>query len=250
MRGLAPAVAALALVFAGTAMAGSALIRGTATYRERLALRPGAVLEVELLDVSRADAPAERLGAVSFPVTHQVPIGFELPYDPAAIEPRHRYSVAARLVAGGRVIFRSDSANPVLTNGAGDSVDILMVRMAAPPAAGAADPAALLATWTVDAIGGEPAAAGVASYLTLSADGRAEGSGGCNRFSGGWTADGAALRIGPLAATRRACLPAPMQQEDRFFAALEAARGFRIEAGRLVLVDAAGAPLARLRRQP
>jgi len=34
-------------------------VRGTATYRERMALPPGAVLEATLEDVSRADAAAE-----------------------------------------------------------------------------------------------------------------------------------------------------------------------------------------------
>ena len=34
------------------------VIEGTATYRERMALPPGAVFEATLEDVSRADAPA------------------------------------------------------------------------------------------------------------------------------------------------------------------------------------------------
>ena len=39
-------------------------VRGTAMYRERIALPPGAVLEVSLQDVSLADAPARELGSV------------------------------------------------------------------------------------------------------------------------------------------------------------------------------------------
>ena len=57
------------------------------------------------------------------------------------------------------------------------------------------------------------------------------------------------LRIGPLGATRRACPPPAMAQEAAFFAALEAARGFRVQRGLLVLLDADGRPLARLDRQ-
>jgi heat shock protein HslJ len=37
-------------------------VKGTATYRERMALPPGAVLEATLEDVSRADAAAEVIG--------------------------------------------------------------------------------------------------------------------------------------------------------------------------------------------
>ena len=39
-------------------------VSGTATYRERMALPPDAVLEVKLQDVSLADAPAVELGSV------------------------------------------------------------------------------------------------------------------------------------------------------------------------------------------
>ena len=40
------------------------VVRGTATCRERIPLRPGAVLEVSLQDVSEADAPSTELGSV------------------------------------------------------------------------------------------------------------------------------------------------------------------------------------------
>ena len=61
---LAAALAAMLALTAGTAMAELATIEGEATYRERIALRPGVVLEVELLDISRADAPSERLASI------------------------------------------------------------------------------------------------------------------------------------------------------------------------------------------
>jgi heat shock protein HslJ len=45
-------------------------VKGTATYRERMALPPGAVLEATLQDVSRADAPAVVIGQVSLENTY------------------------------------------------------------------------------------------------------------------------------------------------------------------------------------
>ena len=69
------------------------------------------------------------------------------------------------------------------------------------------------------------------------------GSGGCNSFRGSYSLDGGTFRFGPIAATRRACPPPQMQQETRFFAALEATRGVRVEDGALLLLDAAGATL-------
>lgn len=77
---------------------------------------------------------------------------------------------------------------------------------------------------------------------------RVSGSGGCNRFTGPASVSSSGVRIGPLAATRMACLDDAMAVEGRFFAAIESARGARIEEGRLVLLDAAGKPALRLAR--
>ena len=150
----------------------------------------------------------------------------------------------------GQVILRTDSANLVLTGGAGNTVDLTLVPPAQPEAAAAeSGQAALAGTWTLEDIGGARAAAGVESYVSLTAEGEVLGRGGCNGFRGSYSLDGEALTLGPLAATRRACPPPQMQQETRFLAALEATRGFRIEDGRLVLVDALGDPVARLVRE-
>ena len=62
-------------------------VGGTAAYRERIALPPDAVLEAELQDVSRADAPAIVLGRFRAGPAGQVPIPFAIPYDPARIGP-------------------------------------------------------------------------------------------------------------------------------------------------------------------
>lgn len=115
----------------------------------------------------------------------------------------------------------------------------------------AADAAApLVASWIAEDIGGAASAEGVTSYVKMTDTGTAQGQGGCNSFTGHYTVDGATLAIGPLASTRRACPPAQMDQEGKFFAALEASKGFRIEDDKLVLLDAAGATLMTLHKQP
>ena len=45
----------------------TATIRGTAAYRERIAVPPGTRLEIRLLDISRADAPARTLAELTLP---------------------------------------------------------------------------------------------------------------------------------------------------------------------------------------
>lgn len=76
--------------------------------------------------------------------------------------------------------------------------------------------------------------------LRLDAEGRASGFGGCNRFSGRWSAEGGRLRLGPLAATRMMCLTPGGEQETVFLAALEQTRSARLEGRQLLLLDAQG----------
>ncbi len=60
----------------------SANVTGTVSYLPRIAMPPSAILEVTLVDVSRADAPAITLasqGAIFG--DRQVPIALELVYD-------------------------------------------------------------------------------------------------------------------------------------------------------------------------
>lgn len=100
-------------------------------------------------------------------------------------------------------------------------------------------------SWSLKALQGDPVDLSGAMrepQLVLQSDGRAVGSGGCNRFSGAYTLQDAHLKFGPLAATRMAC--PDMQIEDRLFALLDQVAGWRIEGGRLSLLDASGSVLA------
>ncbi len=103
-----------------------ATVTGTVTWRQALPIPPDAVLTVRLVDTSRADAPAEVLGERTFSALSSTPIRFELPYDPARIDPRLRYQVSARIEARGALRFISTTAHPVLTRGAPSHVDIVV----------------------------------------------------------------------------------------------------------------------------
>jgi putative lipoprotein len=239
--------AAIALAAPQASRAQGAVITGTATYRERIALPPGAVLEVELRDLSRADAPGAPIAAARIAVEGQVPIRFALPFDAARIEPQGRYGVAARLLPGEEVGFRSERPVPVLTQGAGREVEILLLRARGEATSGPA-PALVGPAWVAQEIGGRGVAARVRTDITFGADGRAYGSGGCNRFTGGYTLEGPSLRFEAMASTNMACEPPTMDQEQRFHQALAGVRGWRIENGILHLTGEGGAPLLRLSR--
>jgi putative lipoprotein len=108
------------------------VVSGMATYRERIALPAGAVFEAVIEDISKAGAPAVELArARSKPAG--VPIPFSIDYDPAALDPRARYSVRARILVDGRLWFTSDTIHPVLRNAGDTRVDILMRRVQSVP---------------------------------------------------------------------------------------------------------------------
>jgi putative lipoprotein len=101
--------------------------------------------------------------------------------------------------------------------------------------------------WLVEDIAGRGVIDRAQTTISFEASGRVSGSGGCNRFTGSATLAGEALKLGLLAATRRACVPALMDQEQKFFKAIEAVRGYSVDAnGLLHLKGANGEPLLRL----
>ena len=111
----------------------SAVITGTVTYRERIALPPESVIEISLLDVSRQDAKAILIAQRAFNPQSQVPIAFEIDYSPADIDERYTYVISVRISDQGRLMFINDTHAPVLTHGAGNHVDMTLVRAETPP---------------------------------------------------------------------------------------------------------------------
>ena len=111
-----------------------ARVTGTVSYRERLALLPGAVIKLQLADVSRADALAVVIGEQIIRTDgNQVPFRFEIPYDPAVIKPQNTYAVSARLEdANGRLRFITDQRYAVITRGAPTHVDLVLRQVSAP----------------------------------------------------------------------------------------------------------------------
>lgn len=126
-----------------------------------------------------------------------------------------------------------------------------------PPTAGSASPSpSPLASgldgsaWTMALPTG--AAGNLETLPTLRFDaGRISGSDGCNRFSGSYTSAPGQLQFGSeRIGTRMACPAEDGAQMARAVdGALSATRGYRIDAGKLVLLDAAGAPLMRFDAQ-
>ena len=103
-------------------------------------------------------------------------------------------------------------------------------------------------TWLVEDIRGGGVVDRAQTTIGFDERGGVHGSSGCNQFNGAAEVAGETLSFGPLAATRRACAEALMDQESKFFAALDAVKGYRFDGPFLLLTDAAGDPLMRLTR--
>ena len=199
---------------------------GNISYRERVALPPGFVVKVELLDISRQDAPAETLNSIELTPSHQVPIPYEIHFDKARIDPRHSYAVRAQILVEGRLWFTSTQIIPVITRGAPRHADHLAATRG--PQADMGGPN-FTGDWLVEDISGRGVIDNLQSTLRFDAKGRVYGIGGCNRFTGVVKSSGDGLSFGPLAATQMACPPAIADQESRYFAALAAVRSAHIE---------------------
>jgi putative lipoprotein len=229
----------LVLVFALfaplAAQAAEIALSGTVSHRERIALPPGAVLQVSLERIDAAGAPL--LTAETDIAGAQVPVRFAFTAD-VDLAPEASYGLSAAIVEGRSVLFRT--AAPVRFDPAAPApLALLVVRAAAsrPPAAA---PNLVGTEWRIETIAGVPVAADPAPTLAFQPDGRAGGDTSCNIWFSQPALDGNALSFGVVGATERACAPELMEQEQRFLTALGEVAAFEIAGDTLHLSDAAG----------
>lgn len=240
-------------------------IEGDVFYRERMMLPPGAEVEVQLQDVSRADALATVLASVMFKPEGGPPYPFSIEYKPADIDERMRYSLRATITVGDQLMFTStEFIDPF----SGEALNIMLQRVpepvekspaeprpetdigtqaAAQPESKAAEPSSNTPAWRLDTLGGETAplgAGGTAIDLVLNAqDGTASGFSGCNRYQGsfaksGKSTHGTPIKFGPMAVTMRACAEGD-EAERAYLTMLDGVDGYRIQASSLALLQGA-----------
>ena len=111
------------------AMSQQEKIQGSVTYLERIALSSNAQLEIVLADVSLADAPYQAIVEKKINPAGQVPIQFELNYDPKKIMANHTYAVMARITDDGKLLFINDQSYQVITRGQPNTVKMVLKRV-------------------------------------------------------------------------------------------------------------------------
>lgn len=241
-RSLLAAIVA-GLASGSTAVAAHAMLSGTVVFRERMALPPDALAEVTLVDVSRADAPAEVIARTVVKAGPGSPIPWRLDFDQARILPGRSYALQARISDGERLLFINETHHAVLAGGT-DITEIRVERVGA----GQAEAPSPTGSWLAEDIKGGGVIDDLQSVLEIDGTGQVSGTGGCNRIMGQAKITGTAISFGQMASTMMACPQATMDQERKFIAALEESRSFQLvpEQGKLILLDADGKPTMQL----
>jgi putative lipoprotein len=136
MRLLLSLVFAAAMVACGSETGGSsagqamAQIEGTVFYRERIALPPHAVVEIQLEDVSRPDALATVMATVTLNSKSGPPYAFSIDYDPTQIDSRMTYALRATIRVDDKLMFTTmDYTDPF----SGNPVSVLVRRVPTSP---------------------------------------------------------------------------------------------------------------------
>lgn len=241
-------IALIASLGGAPAMAESVEMPVVVRIAEGASLPPEAMLEVELLDVSRADAPATVIAARRYRI-EALPAIIKLPYDDVGIDPRMSYVVSAKVRAGETVLLRTTTAYPAITRDAPERPEITLEQTGTMPVAGM--PRITGIEWAAFEIGGRMLVTEDPPSMTFGEDGRFGMYGGCNRFTGqAEIGDGTLTILQPLAGTRRACPEPRMNLDKAMVEALEKTTGFVRYGKNLSLTNDAGVTVLRLTERP
>lgn len=110
-------------------MANESTIKGEAVYTDNLTLPKDAKFEVTLEDVSLMDAPSVVIGQTTIAPAGQIPIAYTITFDDEKVILGHRYAVRAQITQGDKLLYMTDTMNPVFTGNDNNKVDIVMKRI-------------------------------------------------------------------------------------------------------------------------
>ena len=247
MRLLKCAVFTLALV---PALAAAENITGSVTYLQRMMLPPDSTLRVHVQDTTLADAPSKTLGTYEVENPGAPPYGFSFEIDPAMVDETQNYGLSATIHQGDRLLMTTDTAYPVLTQGAGNTVDMVLTMVASAEAEAKPDSDFVNTYWKIVTLNGAEVPVANAQrepHLILKSDGSYNATVGCNMILGGYSLDGETVAFKPGPMSLMACMPPIDAFERDLVNALSAAASFDVEGDSMKLVDGSGGALATFR---
>ena len=232
-------------------LAAPVTLSGQVTYRERIALPDPATLEIQLIDQSVPGLPPRLDVRAPIATKGGVPLSFSLGFDGAMILPNHSYALIAAISGDSGLLFRN--FEPYVVNPLAPAAPVVIVtnfvgHIEAPssmsPTPDAPSPPAILdSIWTATTIGDTPVLPRTRPSITIGADMRAGGSGGCNAWFAQAELDGDTIRLGSITSTQRGCTQSINLQEQAFKSALAGAATWQVSGDQLTLFAADGKTL-------
>ncbi len=218
-------------------------ISGEVLYRERIALPPNAVLTVQLVDISLADAPSSVIGKQIVDPAGQVPIKFTIAFDPVVIQGKAQYALEARITVDNTIWFINDTRHSVdPLDASPQSMVLKMVKQSETPEA----PSIFDVTWLVDEVDGTALGGEARVTFIVTEDGKVSGKGPCNSYFGTAQIHDGTIDIGDIGSTLMGCAPELMESEKKLLEVLGKAARFRVGNGKLVLSDSAAKDIMHL----
>lgn len=230
------------LVVPGTTQAAEQVLKGEVMYRERIALPPNAVVSVQLADVSLADAPAAIIGEQTVEPAGQVPVKFEIRFDPSVIQSNMSYALQARITVDDKLWFITDTRHEV--DPMTDAPQTLMVKKVS----GQAEPNAAAfygKDWKVELLDRIATLPEKRATFRIEEDGKIGGKGFCNGYFASAKVEGDAIEIGQAGSTQMACAPELMAADRALFDAFAKAAQIRVNGEFLALSDKDGRDIVR-----
>ena len=225
------------------ALAGS--LEGIATLKVSMPVPADALVEVQLQQLGAADAPAVLLGKARFKAGSGAPFPFRIPYVEGMVQPGHRYSVRAVISEAGRLLFSSDTVQPVF-QGSSAALQLQLMPVGDAPLRGVIWLQAPAASLAVSAQAARQEVQLRLDPLSPSVSGSAD----CNRLEGSYRLEGDRLRFGAIDTTVLRCEPEVMADELRLLNDLQRVRGWRFVDRYFEMLDDTGTLLLKLETRP
>ncbi len=119
----------ISLFLSLSVMANASTIKGEAVYADSLALPKDAKFEATLEDVSLMDAPSVTIGQTVIDPAGQIPIAYTITFDDEKIILGHHYAVRAKITQNNKLLYMTDTVNPVFTGNGSSNIDLVMKRI-------------------------------------------------------------------------------------------------------------------------
>jgi putative lipoprotein len=255
VKALTGVLFAILCVAAPSSFAAQITLTGEVTYRERIALPEGARLRVQVVDTTAGGSPTRVEAEAAIATPGQQPLTFTLIFDERLLDPSHDHALFAEISSGLELWFRSSQPFPVNPLAPEGDIAVLVdftgrMVQSSETIAEAVMPIVDL-NWRALAIKGVRVDLGVDSTLSIASDMRAGGKGGCNNWFAQAELESDKITFSAIASTKMACASTILtEQETRFFAALAAARLWRMDGTELVMLDTDGREVLRFAVSP